>query len=108
MVWSGNGAAEGAVVFQAIEAFRTGATVVTERDIKAERGAYFVQSDFVLDAGASKDWVIAADLGKSIRDAIRLQSDLDSLKSLKQDIFEDIEQGSKGLISLIAQAMDCS
>ena len=85
-----------------LEAFRTGAAVVTERDIKAERGAYFVQSDFVLDAGASKDWVIAADLGKSIRDAIRLRSDLESVKSLKQDIFEDIEQGSKGLISLIA------
>ena len=85
-----------------LEAFRTGAAVVTERDIKAERGAYFVQSDFVLDAGASKDWVIAADLGKSIRDAIRLRSDLVSVKSLKQDIFEDIEQGSKGLISLIA------
>ena len=85
-----------------LEAFRTGAAVVTERDIKAERGAYFVQSDFVLDAGASKDWVIAADLGKSIREAIRLRSDLESVKSLKQDIFEDIEQGSKGLISLIA------
>ena len=60
-----------------LEAFRTGAAVVTERDIKAERGAYFVQSDCV-DAGASKDWVIAADLGKSIRDAIRLRSDLES------------------------------
>ena len=85
-----------------LEAFRTGAAVVTERDIKAERGAYFVQSVFLLEAGASKDWVIAADLGKSIPDAIRLRSDLVSLKSLKQDIFEDIEQGSKGLISLIA------
>ena len=41
----GHGAAEGAVVSKQLEAFRTGAAVVTERDIKAERGAYFVQSD---------------------------------------------------------------
>ena len=85
-----------------LQAFRTGSVVVTERDIKAERGAYFVQSDFVLEAGASKDWVITADLGKSIRDVIRLRSDLETVKSLKQDILEDIEQGSKGLISLVA------
>ena len=85
-----------------VAAFRTGAAVATERDIKAERGAYLIQADFVLEAGASKDWMMAADLGKSIRDVIRLRSDLESVKSLKQDILDDIEKGSKGLISLIA------
>ena len=85
-----------------VAAFRTGAAVVTERDLKAERGAYLIQADFVLEAGAPKDWMMAADLGKSIRDVIRLRSDLESMKSLKQDILDDIEKGSKGLISLIA------
>ena len=85
-----------------VASFRTGTDVATERDIKAERGAYLIQSEFVLEAGASKDWMMAADLGKSIRDVIRLRSDLESVKSLKQDILDDIEKGSKGLISLIA------
>ena len=36
------------------QAFQSGGTVVTETDIKAERGAYFVQSDFELAAGATQ------------------------------------------------------
>lgn len=85
-----------------VDVFRTGSSVVTERDIKAERGAYFVQSDFVLEAGASKDWMMVADVGQSIRDVVSLRKELESSDALKQGILDDIEQGTKGLISLIA------
>ena len=61
-----------------LNTFRTGGAIETETDIKVERGAYFIQSDFELAAGEGKDWMIVADLGQSIRGVIQLKKDLQS------------------------------
>ena len=81
-----------------LPAFQTGAAVVTETDIKAERGAYFVQSDFELAAGATQDWVMATNLGQSIRSVVQLKQDLKAPDALKKALLEDIEEGSQRLI----------
>ena len=85
-----------------LPAFQTGGTVVTESDIKAERGAYFVQSDFELAAGATQDWVMATNLGQSIRSVVQLKQDLKAPDALKTALLEDIEEGSQRLIELVA------
>ena len=85
-----------------LPAFQTGGTVVTETDIKAERGAYFVQSDFELAGGATQDWVMATNLGQSIRSVVQLKQDLKAPDALKTALLEDIEEGSQRLIELVA------
>ena len=85
-----------------LQAFKTGASLVTETDIKAERGAYFIQSSFELEANESKDWMIVANLGQSIRGVIQLKQDLQSPDTLKKEVLQDVEEGSKRLMALVA------
>ncbi|MEC8360664.1 MAG: hypothetical protein VX002_00055, partial [Bacteroidota bacterium] len=85
-----------------LAAFQTGGAVTTETDIKAERGAYFVQSDFDLDAGETRDWMFATNLGQSIRSVVQLKDDLRKPEALKQKVLQDIDEGSQRLIELVA------
>jgi len=85
-----------------LDAFRTEGKVETEINVKAERGAYFVQDDFELAAKATKSWTLVANLGQSIRDVIRLRHDLESPEALQSALIEDVEHGSKQLVSLVA------
>ena len=85
-----------------LPAFQAGAPLVTETDVKAERGAYFIQSEFELAAGATRDWMIVADLGQSIRGVVQLKLDLASPAGLKEDVLQDIEAGTQQLIALVA------
>jgi hypothetical protein len=87
---------------QQLEHFKMGGTLVTETDVKAERGAYFIQQSLELGAGESKDWMIVANLGQSIRGVVILKRDLQSPDSLKQAVLKDIEEGSNSLIALVA------
>ena len=85
-----------------LNAFKEGAAIETETDMKAERGAYFVQSDFELGAQGGQDWMMVAELGQSIRGVIQLKADLQSPAPLKEAVLADIEEGSEGLVALVA------
>ena len=56
-----------------LDAFRKGFDINEETDIKAEKGAYFVQSSFCLKGGQKKEWMFAADINKSSSDLIELK-----------------------------------
>ena len=84
-----------------LNTFRTGGTIETETDIKAERGASPL-GDFELAAGEGKDWMMVADLGQSIRGVIQLKKDLQSPDQLRETVLADIEAGSERLIALVA------
>ena len=85
-----------------LETFKTGGSITTESEVKAERGAYLTQNSFQLDAQASKEWMIVANLGQSIRGVIQLKEDLKSQEALKNDVLQDIKEGSNRLIALVA------
>ena len=103
VVWSvGFDAPTALLCAKQLNTFRTGGAIETETDIKAERGAYFIQSDFELAAGEGKDWMIVADLGQSIRGVIQLKKDLQSPDQLRETVLADIEAGSERLIALVA------
>ena len=103
VVWSiGMDAPKVLLSSKQVHAFKTGHPITTEVDIKAERGAYLIQSAFELAPGASKDWMIVADLGQSIRGAIRLKQDLLTPAELRERVLQDIEDGSDRLIALVA------
>ncbi len=85
-----------------VNGFKAGEVPTTEVDVKAERGAYFIQEAFELAAGASKDWMMVANLGQTIRGVVRLKRDLQQPAQLLGEVRADIEAGTDHLIELVA------
>jgi hypothetical protein len=85
-----------------IDAFLAGEEVETEKDVKAERGAYFLQDAFTLESGATKEWMLAANLRQSISDVVKLKQSLTEPKQLRSALLDDVAKGTKRLIALIA------
>lgn len=84
-----------------LDHFRKGHGVKQETDIKAERGAYFINTSFELVPGTEKEWMIVADISKTVSDIIELRKKLNSPETLSKLVIEDIELGSDRLISLV-------
>ncbi|MEZ4796210.1 MAG: hypothetical protein R2785_03470 [Flavobacteriaceae bacterium] len=82
--------------------FREGKQISTEYDIKGEKGAYFINSDFVLDAKKSKEWIIMANVNQNQSSIINVIESIKNNKNLEKDINQDIELGTQKLIKLIA------
>ena len=87
-----------------LNSFRKGMNVQEEVDIKAEKGAYFVQSSASLAAGEKKSWTILADVNKDHPAIAKLIQDITSNSNLEHDVDENIELGTKRLIELNASS----
>ena len=48
-----------------LDAFRKGAAIVQEVDVKAEKGAYFMYADIQLDPNTAKNWMCIAEVNQS-------------------------------------------
>ena len=84
-----------------LDHFRKGQGIKQETDVKAERGAYFINTSFELDSGVEKEWMIVADISKTVSDIIELRKKLNSPETLSKTVIEDIELGSDRLVSLV-------
>lgn len=84
--------------------FRKNESIQTESDIKAERGAYFVQQDIRLAHDDSKEWYIVADVNKNHGAIARLRGELNDKSQLIEAITDDIDEGTRQLIKLNASA----
>jgi len=87
-----------------LNSFRRSESVKQEKDIKAEKGAFFVASDIKLQNGGEKNWLIVANVNQSASDIVEISGKLKSKKSLYKEVFDDIELGTQNLINLIANA----
>lgn len=87
-----------------LDNFRNKKSVHQEEDIKGERGAYFINEEFQLSANEVKKWAIIANVNQTHSRVAELIDSIDSAGSLLTDIHEDIELGTKELISLNASA----
>lgn len=84
--------------------FKLGEKLETEKDIKAEKGAYFVVSDFELKPNSEKQWIIVANVNQGPSDIVEISDKLKAKKSLYKEVEEDIELGTQNLINLTANA----
>ena len=84
-----------------LDYFRKGHGIKQETDVKAERGAYFINTSFELDSGTEKEWIIVADISKTVSDIIQLRNSLNSPETLNKSVIEDIKLGSDRLVSLV-------
>ena len=79
--------------------FRRTGVVKEEKDIKAEKGAYFLNKSFSLNPKDSKKWMIIADVNKDASNILKLKNEILSEK-LEEDINADIQLGSDALYKL--------
>ncbi len=84
--------------------FRKGTDIVEERDVKAEKGAYFVQTEISLDSKAEKDWILVADVNKSQAAVVKISNILSVEKNPWNLVKRDIESGTRHLVELNAAA----
>ncbi|MBK9254114.1 MAG: hypothetical protein IPM42_01360 [Saprospiraceae bacterium] len=87
-----------------LNAFRKKQNLISESDIKGEKGGYFVSTDLNLPAGSEKHWKIIANVNQSQSQIIGLCQTIGENKSLNQKIEADINIGTQNLIQLTAAA----
>ncbi|WP_237563115.1 hypothetical protein [Algoriphagus kandeliae] len=87
-----------------LDAFRKGQEIKNETDVKARRGAYFVQADFELKSGEMKEWMIIADVNQNVSQIRALAHVIKHEKDLISQVKNDVELGTQELIKLNAAA----
>jgi hypothetical protein len=82
--------------------FRNALPIKQETDIKAEKGAYFLQAEVLLESKSKKEWMIVADVNQTTSQIISIAKAIQTDKHLGFRIKENIESGTKQLIQLNA------
>ncbi len=87
-----------------LDAFKRGFQIQTEHDIKAKRGAYFLNASIKLPAGEAKDWNIVAEVNQDAADLTGLLHVLEGGKGLKQLLEDQINQSTSELRQILASS----
>jgi len=88
-----------------LEKFRKLEQIHEEVDIKGEKGAYFIHSNFVITAQTSKEWFTVANVNQGHSQVVELSQLIQgNEEQLKTKLNNDIDRGSKTLIQLVASA----
>ncbi|MFD2561038.1 hypothetical protein [Aquimarina rubra] len=82
--------------------YRNGYHIDEEIDVKAEKGAYFVNCKITLSAGESKDWMIVADVNQGPSQVSEISEMIKTENDLIQKVNDDIELGTQRLINLVS------
>jgi hypothetical protein len=80
--------------------FRLGKSIKQEVDVKAEKGAYFLNSDIILEKGSSKEWMIIANVNQNHSSIAKLSKQIKEESSLVDIVNDDINIGTKRLVEL--------
>ncbi len=87
-----------------LQNFRQDLPLKTETDVRAERGAYLVESEFTLRAGQSREWLIVADINQGSAPVANLRCALRSPLLLQKKVAADIAHGTTELWRIVARA----
>ena len=85
-----------------LDNFRKGRDIVQEKDIKAEKGAYFVSADLTLKSNSENSWMIIANVNQSIVSITNISQLIKNKNNLSAIIQKDIDLGTKRLVQLDA------
>ena len=93
-----------------LKKFRLGESIIQEVDVKAEKGAYFVNTTLGLEPNESKQWVIVANVNQNHSEIALLIKTIRDNNNLWGLIQEDINNGTQRLLQLNAtsDALQCS
>lgn len=88
-----------------LEAFRQGKPIQEEKDIRAERGAYFLHANINLQPDAKKEWYLVAEVEQSIAKITELAEELTQPARILASLKKDIANGTV-LLTQIAGSAD--
>ena len=84
--------------------FRKRQNIVSENDVKGEKGAYFLNAKIVLKKDSSQNWNIIANVNQDHSAIAELSKSIENIDVVADLIATDIELGTKNLISLNASS----
>ncbi|MCU0771804.1 MAG: hypothetical protein MUE94_08575 [Verrucomicrobia bacterium] len=87
-----------------LDRFRTGQPLQAETEVRAEPGAYFVQSAIPLRGGQGAEWMIIADVNQGPSDVARLNEGLKQPARLAWQVLQDVKRGTEALQGIVASA----
>ena len=87
-----------------LDNFRKQLPLQDERDVKGEKGAYFVHTEILLKANATRSWKIVANVNQNNAQVIELNHKIREEVNLDQLLEQDIQKGTTELEKLIAGA----
>jgi len=87
-----------------LDTFRKNREIADETDVKGEKGAYFLNAEILLPAGAEKSWKIIANVNQNHAQIFRLCKNIKDKADLEMQIQVDIDSGTEKLIQLVASA----
>ena len=88
-----------------LDAFREGHAITTEHDVKARKGAYFVNQKIQLPPEEEKSWWILSNVNQGPSDVVALIEKIKNSKDeLVSEIVQDIQSGTDNLVHLVAAA----
>tara|TARA_B110000046_G_scaffold129222_1_gene135669 strand:- start:10188 stop:13661 length:3474 start_codon:yes stop_codon:yes gene_type:complete len=85
-----------------LDSFRKQHEILEETDVKAEKGAYFVNSQIVLSPQEDKEWLLVAEVNKNHSAIAKLINKIKTNDGLWELIHQKIEKGTTRLIALNA------
>ena len=85
-----------------LDSFRKQHPISEEIDVKAEKGAYFVNSQIVLSSLENKEWMLVAEVNKNHSSIAKLINQIKANDGLWELINQKIEKGTSRLIALNA------
>ena len=87
-----------------LDNFRKGISLVSECEIKAEKGAYFINKSIELKGNSSQDWMIICNVNQTISDVVSLKKSIIDDKEIKNKVEDDVVLGSSNLRELVGNA----
>jgi hypothetical protein len=87
-----------------VEAFKRGELLTDEYDIRATRGAYFVNVPVVLEPSQKQSWIIVAEINQNTTQVVNLNTLLSSKLNLVKTVTDSIESDTKKLMQIVAKA----
>ncbi|OQY04704.1 MAG: hypothetical protein B6I20_02605 [Bacteroidetes bacterium 4572_117] len=87
-----------------VNKFKKGLPVETEFDIRASRGAYFINANLDLQKNVEQEWVTVAEINQDSSDVANLSNFIKTEKNIYGIIEKDIVAGSSNLIKIVANA----
>jgi len=85
-------------------AFRKGIAIQEETDVRGRRGAYLLNATVALEAGASKDWLIVAELNLDAAGVRALKKQLETTPAIGTEVLADVVKGTQNLVRIVAGA----
>ena len=84
--------------------FRNGQTIEGEEDIRAERGAYFINTETKLSPKSATEWYIISDVSQPLAKIVSLKEQISNTVSLRENLEADISAGTEELRILVGMA----